>query len=249
MDVSTRTSSHGGHSILVTLFQRRHPHAENEHMAKLLRASRRSWWPSARAPTRVHPGPRPISRKSSSTPPMRGVTENRVESAADGAAVARANSGCRFEPSGTLDQWSSRLHMRAVRRVAPIALCRTCSCSRAGQGRAAAKGTVIGAGSDGLRGARAARREAHQPHPADPGDAALDRRSVSRAGLMCNGRATRSGCNARCAGGRAVASAARPAPEALDQAHGDEAIASVDRGQGREPSTRLLDGIPDGPDV
>jgi F420-non-reducing hydrogenase small subunit len=120
------------------------------------------------------------------------------------------------------------------------------------QGKAALppKGSVIGAGlstvcdecprqRDVKRITRIQRIQAMPP--LDPAICLLEQ------GLMCNGPATRSGCNARCPqAGAPCIGCYGAAPDALDQgARMMTAIASVIEGKDADGIDAVLDGIPD----
>jgi F420-non-reducing hydrogenase small subunit len=77
--------------------------------------------------------------------------------------------------------------------------------------------------------------------PLDPAVCLLEQ------GLMCNGPATRSGCNARCPqAGAPCIGCYGAAPEAIDQgARMMTAIASVIEGRDADAIDAVLDGIPD----
>lgn len=112
------------------------------------------------------------------------------------------------------------------------------------------KGTVIGAGQStvcdecprqrDVKHITRIRRIQEMP-PLDPAICLLEQ------GLMCNGPATRSGCNARCPqAGAPCIGCYGAAPEALDQgARMMTAIASVIEGRDAEAIDAVLDGIPD----
>ena len=112
------------------------------------------------------------------------------------------------------------------------------------------KGTVIGAGQStvcdecprqrDVKHITRIRRIQEMP-PLDPAVCLLEQ------GLMCNGPATRSGCNARCPqAGAPCIGCYGAAPEALDQgARMMTAIASVIEGKDAAAIDAVLDGIPD----
>ena len=120
------------------------------------------------------------------------------------------------------------------------------------QGKAALppKGSVIGAGQStvcdecprqrDVKHITRIRRIQEMP-PLDPAICLLEQ------GLMCNGPATRSGCNARCPqAGAPCIGCYGAAPEALDQgARMMTAIASVIEGKDAASIDAVLDGIPD----
>lgn len=112
------------------------------------------------------------------------------------------------------------------------------------------KGTVIGAGQSTVCDECPRQRDVkhitriqriQEMAPLDPAVCLLEQ------GLLCNGPATRSGCNARCPqAGAPCIGCYGAAPEALDQgARMMTAIASVIEGKDAAAIDAVLDGIPD----
>jgi len=246
-------------SILVTLFNGGIRTAENEHMARLLRRKSRILVAfGSCANEGCIPGLANLSSREAIFDTAYGGPSTENPGGVRPLAAVRVAEGelhlPAFEPVlRTLDQVVEvDYHMPGCPPESHQIAAVVDLLVQVVQGKAALppKGTVIGAGQStvcdecprqrGVKHISRIRRIQQMP-PLDPAVCLLEQ------GLMCNGPATRSGCNARCPqAGAPCIGCYGAAPEALDQgARMMTAIASVIEGRDVDAIDAVLDGIPD----